>query len=347
MPPDPYAVPAQAGPAASDHDGSVTNPADVATAAVRREPGQMVGMDVLDTVRPNAVPNQPGTLEAPPASKGIRIVYKGKEEFVPEDTAATMLQQFKGLNESHGPYLEMGRRFAEAGYSPQDGANLIAEAVQRMQAGGAAAPAQAAVAATAATEPVKAAVAAVENGGTATDAEAEKITRELFDSNGLSPTPEAFERMKNMMRYGGQIADMAAQIEGAVKDIGAIKGRHEQTLTQARAASVDATAARVADELGVNSADKFEAFTGFLKEQDGLFPGYAAAAAGNPKAMEAAIRLWHRLTSGAGTEAETRANAIAAGVQKDAARAGGDFVPAAGGNPPAAGNFNDDMMQAL
>lgn len=336
----------QAGSRAADHDGSATDGTQIA-AADRRLPGNVMDMNVLDGVRPDAHPtDNQGVTEAPTTERGIRIVFKGQEEVIPEDQAATMIQQYKGINQNYGPYMELAKRLADAGYGPQDGAQLLVEAVQRMQAAGqqpnqptGEQPGQ---------QNSQPATEQAPNPGADADAEAERLTRELFDSNGLSPTPEVFERFKNMMKYSGQIEGFAGQLQTVVSKVSEMEGRTQRTVEQARAAAVDAAAARVANELGVNDETNFNAFLQHVEQREQVFPGMKQAIFASPRAMEQAIRDWHTMTAGTGTAADNKANALESTIHKDAARAGGDFVPSSGGSGGGeAMDFNTEMMNRM
>lgn len=297
----------------------------------------------VNPLKPKADTQDPGPSGEAPAQKAIKINYKGQERTYDEQAAVNMLQQHLSIEENYGPYLALARQFREQGIDPQAGARMIVDAINGQQKPAAAEQPKA--------PDNKSADTSTNSDGVMSEADADRLTKELFDANGLNPTPEAFARMKKVIQYGEYVEKMAGQLPGLLQDVNGFKQQQAQMTEATARAAVDARASQVADELGLNTEQGFQGFVQWAQEQGKVFPGFQQAMVGSPDAMERAIRLYAATSLGA--KAAATAAALETQIGKDLARAGGEMAPAArgaqggtvGGDPRA--DFNRQMLNDL
>lgn len=292
-------------------------------------------------VRPNAEPQT------------MRIKFRGEDREYPLETIKTLAQQ--GLNVAgDSPVLGVINEIKkQTGITdPKKLAELVMMAVQKV-AGGAGAPR------------INMAERAVENANVAAAAaapalelpppnpEAESVVLEFEQANGLQ-LPEAMRAaILNIVKHG-QSLDTIVNTYGAMfKQVQGFSADLQRRSTMALSSAVNAEAARVAQELGIDTQEEVQAFAKFVGDYDQDFPGFKARIMKDPKAMGKAVRTFYEISIGRRTNAERAAHTDK--VNTDLVRAGGDMSasPRPGGGLPSSqpstddSNFEKDLMAKM
>lgn len=319
------------------------------------DPEPRPNMDPMNPPAANQQQNPQSQNPIDALAQGIEVEYRGQKEMVPLDAAKTMIQQFKSMS-SMSPVYGVAKQLAEAmGITdPRQVAELLKTAVMdhmSKQQGNGAAPAPAPAPATAQEQ---AAVA-----GNPIPAVPPQISPEVdaavdafFQQNGLTPTPEIRDSMRMMMAYGKHVQDVAQAFPQIAADVKMFKDAQQTHTQRALEDSVNARAAKVAAELGIDTAEEVQGFQQWVSEVGKTFTGFVPSIRSNPEAMEKAIRQYHVFSVGQRTltqQKTTREN-----VTSDLARAGGDAPGGRGGAnfaaPPAKDDqkaFEQDMMSRM
>lgn len=296
-------------------------------------------------------PQSPNPIDA--MAGGIEIEFKGQKEMIPLDSARTMLQQFKNMS-AMSPVVGLAGQIADAMgiKDPREVAAFIRDAVMKATKGGD--PANAAMQQTPPTaeEAAKAAGVPPVVVPPSIPPEVDKVVDDFFASNGLQPTPEVRESMRNMVAYGKHVKDMAAAFPQLQSEVLTFKKAQEVNSQRALTDAVNARAAKVAAELGIDTQEEVQGFQAWVSEVGQTFPGFQRSITTNPDAMDKAIRQYHVFS--VGQRALSNQKNQRQQVQGDLSRAGGD---APGGRPAFAQTqtapkdevkaFNDDIMARM
>lgn len=295
-------------------------------------------------------PQQTNPQGEPPASQvadGIKIVFKGREEVIPVDKAATMLQQFRNIDEQYGPYHVLARQLKEAGVDPARGAQLLVEAYNKTFG------ANTRPTGTNPADNVTAAPAAAPAAAISDDQAAEKA-KEITAQMGVN-NPDFEQAVANILKHGSTLAQLAGTVPSLVNDVNRVKQAHVAAANNAHLTSINQHAEAVASELGINDEANFTEFQAWVQDLEQTIPGTMQGIMRSPQAVEKAIRLFAEQKKG--REAQRAADALRQQVNNDRARAGGEAVTPAGRGgaaPGAAANkadaqkaFNDEMLAAL
>ena len=311
----------------------------------------------IDPMNPPAAQQQQNQQSQNPVNAladGIEIEFRGQKQKIGLDEARTMIQQFKSVS-AMSPVVGLANQIADTlGIKdPRQVAELIKEAVTSYAKNGNGQPGQppAGDPAQPGTAAQAAAAAGVQPQAVPPEIgpEVDAAVDAFFSQNGLTPTPEVREGMRNILAYGAHIQTIAKSFPQLVADVDVFKRSAEVNSRRALSDAVNARAAKVAAELGIDTAEEVQGFQGWVNEVATTFPGFKNSIATNPEAMEKAIRQYHIFSVGQRTltkQTETRQN-----VQADLGRAGGDATGGRAADPsaPAAKPdeqkaFNDDMM---
>ena len=279
----------------------------------------------------------------------LRIKYRGKEEDVPEADAITMVQQFKMMDNKYGPILEMARDLSEktGETDPEKIAQMLASSMQRASQD----PALLGTPYPEAPAPEVMAEAPpqmLQQRDPQALAQAQTKAQAFFDDNGLTPTEDALDSMKNMIMYGNELSTVASMLPKMMADIEGFKQEQQSNAAASKRTLVDTTAEATASELGIDTEQEFNDYVSWVDEQEKFIPGYKEIISGNPQAMDKSIRDYHAISMGNKNTQENAA--MKASVEKTIKRAGGETVASRGsdspGGPPPT-NFNDDIMNMI
>lgn len=310
-------------------------------------------------------PQQPNPVQQM-VTDGIRIKFNGQEEVIPLDKATIMLQQYKNVSKFGDIHSLTNDFMQQTGITdPKQAAALIAQALMAQYGQQQQAPAAAQSNPAAATDPAgggaapnvealnqaMAAAAALQAGP---DPAVVAQVKANFEAQGLNLPDDMIANFAMMQQYGQQVTAVAKALPMLAAEINVYKQQQAQNAELTQQAAVDAQAAKTAQELGIDTPEEVEAFTGWVKQMDQGFPGFQEDIRTDPQKMDLAIRQFYY--SATGQRAIEQRNQTHQQVNTDLARAGGDGVPAArpggmGGANPAGSNdaakFNRDMMDAM
>lgn len=309
----------------------------------------------MDPMNPPAAQQQQNPQQQNPIdalADGIEVEFKGQKQKVSLDDARTMIQQFKSMS-TMSPVYGVAKQIADTlGINdPRQVADLLKEAVMghiTKQQGNAPA---------AGNEPPASAQQQAQAAGLSMPAVPPEITPEVdaavnafFEQNGLTPTPEIREGMRFILAYGKHVKDVAQAFPQIAADVKMFKDAQQVNSQRALEDTVNARAAKVAAELGIDTQAEVDGFKAWVGEVAQTFPGFVPSIKSNPDAMEKAIRQYH--VHAAGTKALTQQQTMRQNVTNDLSRAGGDAPGGRGANfaaPPKDDQkaFEQDMMSRM
>lgn len=275
-------------------------------------------------------------------ANGIEIEYRGQKETIPVDAARTMLQQFKTMS-GMSPIIGLANQVADklGIKDPREVAAFIQQAIMShvtQQGGGDpnAAAGQGGQQPPASAQQQREATPGVKQPELPPEIspEVDAAVDAFFSQNGLTPTPEVRDSMRNMIAYGKHIKEVANAFPALAADVNIFKQATQVNSQRALDDAVNARAAKVAAELGIDTQEEVQGFSGWVADANKAFPGFSKSIATNPDAMEAAVRQYHLASTGKkalAAQATQKGN-----VQADLARAGGD---APGGRSGGGANF--------
>jgi hypothetical protein len=294
----------------------------------------------------------------------MRIKFRGEEREYPVDTIRQLAQQGLAVGENSPVLGVINEIKRQTGITdPRKLAELVMTAVQKIvqqqggggggQPNGAAAPTNplqamaggapaAAAAATAAAQAAQAPFAMPPPNDNA-----ENDLQQMEQMNGLQFPEGARNALMNMFKHGNALETMVKNFGPMVQTMQRVQQDLQMRSQQALSSAVNAEAARVAQELQIDTPEEVAGFAGFVKETDAEFPGFKQRVLSDPKAMGSAIRKYYEVAAGRRAIAE-RKDATQR-VSADLARAGGEMAsprPGGGAIPGSAGNATGDANGA-
>lgn len=354
---------------------------------IRRGTPRSASAEAISTDTPPPDTSQTNAGQAGPRPNDLpstmRIKFRGEEREYPVDTIRQLAQQGLAVG-SDSPILGVINEIKrQTGISdPRQLAQLVMTAVQRIRdqqaqggggrggngampmagAGGAdvapmnplqamagGAPA-AAAAATAARQAAQAPFSLPPP-----NPNAEQDLQALEQMNGLQFPDGARSALMAMFKHGNALDTMVGSYGGLVQMVQKFQQDLQQRSQQALQSAVNAEAARVATELGIDTPEEVQGFASFVGETEREFPGFKSRVLQDPRAMGSAIRKYYEVAAGRRAIAE-RKDATQR-VSADLARAGGEMAsprPGGGAIPGGAGNgqmpevdFNRTLMDKM
>jgi len=167
---------------------------------------------------------------------------------------------------------------------------------------------------------------------------AEQDMQSLEQMNGLQFPDGARNALMSMFRHGNALDTMVKSFGPLVQQVQSFSQDLQRRSQMALQSAINAEAARVATELGIDTPEEVAGFASFIKETDAEFPGFKNRVLADPKAMGSAIRKYYEVAAGRRAIAE-RKDATQR-VSADLSRAGGEMAsprPGGGAIPGSAG----------
>ena len=325
----------------------------------------------------------PGTQAGPRPSdlpSTMRIKFRGEEREYPVDTIRQLAQQGLAVGENSPVLGVINEIKRQTGITdPRKLAELVMSAVQKIvqangqngggpanggdaaptnplqaMAGGAPAAAAAATAAAQAAAPPFTMPPPYEG--------AENDLQQMEQMNGLQFPDGARNALMAMFKHGNALETMVKNFGPMVQTMQRFQQDLQQRSQQALQSAINAEAARVATELGIDTPEEVAGFAAFVKETDAEFPGFKNRVLQDPKAMGGAIRKYYEIAAGRRAIAERKettqrvsADLSRAGGEMASPRPGGGAIPgSAGAGGPGGGNgavpeedFNRTLMDKM
>jgi len=288
----------------------------------------------------------------------MRIKFRGEEREYPVDTIRQLAQQGLAVGENSPVLGVINEIKRQTGITdPRQLAQMVMSAVQKIiqqqqngtgggpaNGGGAPAPtnplqAMAGGAPAAAAAATAAAQAASQPFSMPPPNDnAEQDMQQLEQMNGLQFPDGARNALMNMFKHGNALDTMVKNFAPMVQTMQRFQQDLQQRSQMALQSAVNAEAARVATELGIDTPEEVKGFASFINETDGEFPGFKNRVLADPKAMGSAIRKYYEVAAGRRAIAERKESTQR--VSSDLARAGGEMAsprPGGGAIPGSAG----------
>ena len=287
------------------------------------------------------------------APSTMRIKFRGEEREYPVDTIRALAQQGLAVGENSPILGVLNEIKRQTGITdPRKLAELVMTAVQKIVAngggggGGAGGPAPAdPLSAMAGGAPAAAAAATAAAQAAAQPFSlpppyegAENDLQQMEQMNGLQFPDGARNAMMAMFKHGNALETMVKHFGPMVQTMQRFQQDLQQRSQQALQSAVNAEAARVAQELGIDTPEEVQGFAAFVKETDAEFPGFRNRVLQDPKSMGGAIRKYYEIAAGRRAIAERKESTQR--VSSDLARAGGEMAsprPGGGAIPGSAG----------
>jgi hypothetical protein len=188
---------------------------------------------------------------------------------------------------------------------------------------------------------------------------AEQDMQALEQMNGLQFPDGARSALMAMFKHGNALDTMVGTYGGLVQQVQKFQQDLQMRSQQALQSAVNAEAARVATELGIDTPEEVAGFAKFIGETDSEFPGFKQRVLQDPRAMGSAIRKYYEVAAGRRAIAERKdatqrvsADLARAGGEMASPRPGGGMIPGAGGAAGPNGqipeeDFNRTLMDKM